>query len=180
MKNRIVIFPPCLSAAMLLVCFCAPTMAQTVNGAFHGTATDATGAVVPDATVEVTNLATHAVRQAKTDSVGYYTIPELPPGHYSVSINKMGFAKIDRPDVQLLVNQDLELSFTMSPGAVNQVISVTRTPPALETASGTISQVVQSQQVVDLPLNGRQFTQLVLLTPGASPVEGAQQAAFVV
>ncbi len=157
-----------------------PGPAQTVNGAFHGTAADASGGVVPDATVEVKNLALGSVREAKTDSVGYYTIPQLAPGHYSVSITKTGFAKVERPDVQLLVNQDLELSFTMTPGAVNQSVSVTGTPPPLETASATMGHVVQAEEAVDLPLNGRQFTQLVLLTPGASHVEGAQQASFLV
>src|SRR5581483_4309108 len=165
-------------AALGLLCHTG--FAQTVNGAFHGTARDASGAVMADAIIEVTNLSTQAVRSAKTDAVGYYTIPQLPPGHYSVSVSRTGFAKVERPDVQLQVNQDLELNFTMNPGGMNQVVSVTGTPPPLETASGTIAQVVQAQQVVDLPLNGRQFTQLVLLTPGAAPVGGAEQGSFLV
>jgi hypothetical protein len=169
-----------LYVLLALALLCQPGLAQTVNGAFHGAATDASGAVLSDALVEVTNLGTHAVRSAKTDGVGYYTIPQLPPGHYSVTASRTGFAKVERPDVQLQVNQDLEMNFTLNPGAMNQVITVNDTPPPLETASGTIGQVVQAQQVVDLPLNGRQFTQLVLLTPGAAPVGGAQQNSFLI
>lgn len=168
------------AAILLLAGFPAIGLAQTVNGAFHGTGVDESGGAIPGATVDAKNLATGAARQAKTDAVGYYTIPQLAPGHYSVTIGKTGFATIDRPDVQLEVNQDLELSFTMRPGAVNQVVSVIGTPPPLETASGSIGQVIQARQVVDLPLNGRQFTQLVLLTPGASHVQGAQQNSFLV
>src|SRR5690348_16573233 len=96
-----------LYVALALGFLCRTAVAQTVNGAFHGTATDASGAVMSDAVVEVTNLATQASRSAKTDAVGYYTIPQLPPGHYSVAVCRTGFAKVERPDVQLQVNQDL-------------------------------------------------------------------------
>ncbi|MGH7867938.1 MAG: carboxypeptidase-like regulatory domain-containing protein, partial [Candidatus Dormibacteraceae bacterium] len=138
--------------------------AQTINGAFHGTIVDQSGGVIPGVTVTVKNLANNQVRQAKTNSVGFFTITALPPAGYSVSVTQPGFETITQTDVQLLVNQDLELNFTLRPGAVSQTVNVTAAPPALQTTSATIGQVVGSKQVVNLPLNGRQFTQLVLLT----------------
>lgn len=167
-----------LSVVLFAAAALAP--AQTTNGTFHGTVADTSGAVVPYATVQVKNLATGAARQATTSDVGFYTVPQIPPGHYSITVSKTGFATAVQPDVDLLVNQDLEVNLTLTVGSVNQQVEVTGTPPTLETASATIGQVVGSQQVVDLPLNGRQFTELALLTPGAAPKEGAQQAFFVI
>jgi Carboxypeptidase regulatory-like domain/TonB dependent receptor len=160
--------------------FQAAAAAQTVNGSFHGTVSDSSGAVVPGATVHVRNLATGTIRQGTTDPAGFYTIPQLPPGHYSFTVSKSGFSTEQRPDVELLVNEDREVLFTLQIGAVTQVIEVTGAPPNLETTSGTLGQVIGSQQVVDLPLNGRQFTQMILLTPGAAPHEDGQQASFTV
>src|SRR6266576_1192074 len=154
--------------------------AQTVNGAFHGTVIDSTGAVVPGATVEVTNLATGLTRNASANQAGFYTITQLPPGQYSVTVSKTGFAKVLQSRVELLVNQDVEADYTLNVGAVTQHVEVTSAPPALETANATLDQVIGSKQVVDLPLNGRQFTQLVLLTPGATPKESGQQSFFVI
>jgi hypothetical protein len=154
--------------------------AQTVNGAFHGRVTDPTGAVIPGATVTVTNLATGAIRRVPTDKSGFYTITEVPPAHYSMSITKSGFASAVQTNVQLLVNQDLEANFMLRVGKVTQEVKVTAAPSSLQTTTATLGQVVGSRQVVQLPLNGRQFTQMILLTPGAPPHEGGQQTSFVI
>src|SRR6266568_1470206 len=76
-----------------------PVVAQTVNGAFHGTVTDATGAVIPGVAVGVKNLASGAVRQGTTNDTGFYTITQLPPGHYGFTVSKPGFATAFRADV---------------------------------------------------------------------------------
>ncbi len=154
--------------------------AQTVNGGFHGTISDSSGAILPEATVEVKNIGTNLVRQATTSDVGFFTITQLPPGHYTVTASKQGFQTARRADFELLVNQDAELNFTLQVGAVSTQVDVTAAAPALQTASATISQVIEAKQVVDLPLNGRQFTQMVLLTPGAAPKETGQQGAFTI
>jgi len=163
------------------VCF-ASTLAnaQTVNGAFHGTITDSSGAAVPGATVQVKNPGTSLIRQAVTTDVGFYTITQLPPGRYDVTVSKEGFQTTQQAGVDLQVNQDALLNFSLSVGAMNTQINVTAAAPALQTASATLGQVIGAQQVVDLPLNGRQFTQMVLLTPGASPKETGQQGAFTI
>jgi hypothetical protein len=169
--------------ALFFTTVCLPSglaRAQTVNGGFHGTVSDASGAILPAATVEVKDLAKGGTRQATTSDVGFYTITQLPPGHYSVVVSKTGFATARQADVELLVNQDAEVNFTLQVGAVSQTVDVTAAPPALQTTNATIGQVIGSKQVVELPLNGRQFTQLVLLTPGAAPKESGQQSAFTI
>ncbi len=154
--------------------------AQTVNGTFHGTVTDATGAAIPDASVKVTNSATSLIRIAAANNSGFYVITELPPGLYSVTVSRPSFATVVQERVELLVNQDLEADYTLKVGNVTEQVVVSAAPPALETADATLGEVIGSKQVVDLPLNGRQFTQLVLLTPGAAPKESGQQNGFVI
>ena len=129
-----------------------------VNGAFHGVISDTTGAVIPGAEIVVKNLATGQIRKATTDAAGFYTITQVAPGHYSVTVSKEGFATLIQPNVELLVNQDLAADYTLKVGQVTQHVEVTAAPPMLQTANATLGQVVGSQQVVDLPLNGRQFT----------------------
>lgn len=170
----------CFFLLALVWGFQATTVGQTVNGAFHGTVTDASGAVVPNAVIEVKNLSTGALRHVTTNDIGSYTVTQLPPGHYSISVSRTGFAGAVRPDVELLVNQDLGVDFALSVGEVSQRVEVTAAPSALKTTSATVGQVIGSKPVVDLPLNGRQFTQLALLTPGAAPKESGQQAFFVI
>src|SRR5690242_8577516 len=106
----------CLLVLATVWCVNSRLTAQTVNGSFHGTVIDSTGAVVPAATVQVKNLATNQVRQAVTDSVGYYTITQLAPGSYDVDVSKTGFASVHQSGVELLVNQDLEANYTVSLG----------------------------------------------------------------
>src|SRR5215472_6213750 len=172
--SRVVLF---LAAVCLLG---GPARAQTVNGAFHGTVSDSTGAVLPGATVEAKNTGTNLTRQATADSTGFYTIVSLPPGVYTLTASKTGFSTAVQNNVQLLVNQDAELNFTLKVGAVSQQVEVTAEAALVSTANSTISQVIGSRQVVDLPLNGRQFTQMVLLAPGAAPKETGQQSAFTI
>jgi hypothetical protein len=144
-------------------------LAQTVNGTIHGTVTDATGAAIPDASIQVTNLGNGLIRTGVANSSGFYTITELPPGQYSIKVSKASFATVVQEHLELLVNQDLQADYTLKVGEVSERVEVGAAPLALETASATLGQVIGSKQVVDLPLNGRQFTQLVLLTPGAAP-----------
>ncbi|HEX5482321.1 MAG TPA: TonB-dependent receptor [Terriglobia bacterium] len=159
---------------------CTDAAAQTINGAFHGTVADSSGAVVPGAKVVIKNLTNGQVREATTNAAGFYTITQLPPGRYSVTVSKSGFATVEQASVELQVNQDLAADYVLKIGLVTQQVQVSAAPPMLKTASATIGQVIGSRQVVDLPLNGRQFTQLVLLTPGAAPKESGQQSGFTI
>jgi len=130
----------------LVSVFSIPAMAQNVqiNGAFHGTVSDTTGAVMPDAKVEVKNLTSGQVRTAITNESGFYTIAQLAPGHYSVSVSKQGFTTALEADVELLVNQDLEANYTLQVGQVTQEVQVTGAPKMLKMASATLGQVIGS------------------------------------
>ncbi|HEY6274316.1 MAG TPA: TonB-dependent receptor [Terriglobales bacterium] len=172
-----------IRVVLFVTAVCLPgglARAQTVNGAFHGTISDSTGAVIPGATVEAKNTGTNLVRQATTDASGFYTIVQLPPGVYTVIASKTGFSAAIQSNTQLLVNQDTELNFSLKVGVVSQQVEVKAEAGQLQTANSSISQVIGSQAMVDLPLNGRQFTQLVLLAPGAAPKETGQQSAFTI
>ena len=154
--------------------------AQTTNGLMTGTITDTSGAVVAGAQVNVTNQGTSELRTTTTDSNGYYIVPQLPPGIYDISIKKQGFATENRANVQLQVNQNAALDFKLTVSSTAQTIQVTGAPPPLNTTSATIGTVVNRSTIVDMPLNGRDFTQLTLLTPGAAPIEAGQQSAFII
>ncbi len=155
-----------------------PALAQAVNGSFHGTVTDSSGAVIPGAQVEIRNLSSGATRDATTDDKGFYTITDLPPAHYSLKVTSKGFQTLSRPDVELQVSQDAEVNNVLTVGQATEVVEVTAAPPMLTTTGSTLGQVIGNKEAVDLPLNGRQFTQLILLTPGAAPIEGGQQNGF--
>ncbi len=166
-----------LLSVAALTCMC---LGQTTTGSFNGTVTDPSSAAVGGVKVQVTSSGTGLQRSAVTGDNGKYTIPLLPPGTYNISIEKSGFATTKRSNIQLLVNQSATLDFKLSVSAVSETVDVTGAPPTLNTTNATIGQVIEHQQIVDFPLNGRSFTQLTLLTPGAVPQESGQQNSFTV
>ena len=160
--------------------FEAKLPAQTTNGLITGTIADSTGAIISGAQVDLTNQATGTKRTSTSGADGIYNFVQLPPGTYSLSVVKQGFATENRGNVQLQVNQSVTLNFAMVIASSSKTIQVTGLPPALNTTSATLSTVVGRTETVALPLNGREFTQLALLAPGASPVENGQQGTFVI
>jgi Carboxypeptidase regulatory-like domain/TonB dependent receptor len=173
-----------LQRLLLLLVFTLTSTAllfgQTTNGLMTGVITDSSGAVVAEAQIRVTNQGTNALRTATSDNKGYYMVPQLAPGIYSVSVGTVGFATQTRVNVQLQVNQSMTIDFALQVSSQSQTIEVTGEPPQLNTTSATLGDVVGHDAIVDLPLNGRQFTQLTLLAPGAVPQEAAQQSANLV
>ena len=167
-------------AISLLLLMIVRLSAQTTSALVTGVITDSTGAVVPGAKVTATNRGTGLVRVTTSSADGIYTLPQLSPGAYDLAVKKQGFAVEDRPNVLLHVNQNATINFSLSVSATPQTVTVTDAPPPLNTTSATLSQVVGHAAVVQLPLNGRQFTQLALLTPGVAPQEGGQQKSFMV
>jgi hypothetical protein len=153
---------------------------EAVTGTFRGVVTDSSGAIVPNAKVKALQIGTGLVREAQTNELGSYVIPGLPPGEYELTASAPSFSTIERPSVQLMVAQDETVDFKLAVGSTTQTLQVTSEPPALTTTPAAIGTVISQQQVADLPLNGRQFTQLILLTPGASPHPGGQQSTFTV
>ena len=154
--------------------------AQTTNGLITGVVADSTGAVVGGAQVKVINTATGLERTAVSDASGLYVVPQLAPGTYTLMVAKEGFASVKQNNVQLLVNQSLTIDIKFSVASTTETIEVNAAPPMLNTTSATLSDVIGHEETVDLPLDGREFTQLALLTPGAVPQEGGQQSGFTV
>lgn len=165
---------------LLAGCFAVGLQAQTTNGLITGVVADSTGAVVPGAQVTVVNRDTSVERTAVSDASGLYIVPQLAPGVYTLKIAKEGFATVKQDNIQLLVNQSLTIDIKFTVASTAQTIEVTTAPPMLNTTSSTLSDVVGHEETVDLPLDGREFTQLALLTPGAAPQEGGQQSGFTV
>jgi hypothetical protein len=172
--------------ALLIACFCvgqlfsASLPAQTVNGSFNGSVVDPGGATIPNADVLITNPSTGQTRETHTGSSGSYVLPDVAPGVYNFTVSSPGFANLTTSGVTLLVNQNASLDFHLKPGSVAQEVTVKAQTVLADTVDATIGTVVDAQQVAQLPLNGRQFTQLTLLTPGAAAQSTGQQHFFEV
>ena len=144
------------------------------TGTILGTVTDSTGAVVPNVKVTVTNTATGVPFVTKTSSSGDYQAPSLLPGTYSVTAEMQGFRKSVTLGLTLTVDQNLRVNIALKPGEVTQTVSVAGQAVALDTDSTGLSQLMSQHQVADLPLNGRNFMQLLLVGAGAVTVGGEQ------
>ena len=153
-------------AALVLVLYLAGVaLAQSDTARIVGTITDPAGAFVANATVTVTDAATGRVVTATTGATGEYVINALPIGKYHVEVKQQGF-KSAAAEVTLEVDQVLEISLKLEPGSASTTVDVTSEVPLVDTATSSTGEVIQGSQVVELPLNGRNFTQLALLTPG--------------
>jgi len=150
-------------------------LAQTTNGSFRGTVTDQSGGAAPRARLRVTNVGTGVSLDAVANESGEYVVPNVPPGVYDIRASLEGFETLDTRGITLLVNQTATLDFTLKPGSVNQEVTVTGEAPLANTTNATVGTVIATDSIVDLPLNGRQFTQLTLLTPGAAPQGSGQR-----
>jgi outer membrane receptor protein involved in Fe transport len=147
---------------------------QSGVGTILGTVTDASGAVIANATVEVTNTGTNVTQKTQTTSAGTYNVPYLRPGTYRVSVTVSGFQKSVTEGVTLTVDQENRVDATLKPGTVSESVTVEANGVALDTENATVSQLVSEKQVTDLPLNGRQFQQLLFIGAGAVQTGGEQ------
>jgi hypothetical protein len=138
------------------------------TGSFSGTVSDKGGAVVSGATVKAASQGTGVSREAKTDDSGHYVIPLLPVAFYTIRVEAPGFGAAEQKDVRLQVDEHRELDFSLAPASVTSSVEVSATEVAVETANPTLGQVITSEQVADLPLNGRDFVQLATLIPGVT------------
>jgi hypothetical protein len=143
--------------------------AQVAGATLSGTVMDAQGGAVPNAKVTATNIATNVATATTSNAVGAYTISNLNPGDYQVSAEASGFSKTVSK-VTLTVGAKQEMNFSMTVGQVTQTVEVTGAAPQVELASSTISGVVESTQIVELPLNGRDWAALAQLQPGVEQV----------
>ncbi len=154
----------------------SPVAAQTSFGTILGDVTDESGAVVPGVSVTVTNEGTGNARIVSTNESGGFAVPSLPPAVYSVSAEMPGFSQSQQTGVTLAVNQTLRVDLTLSIGEVTEVVEVSAAALQLQTDTSTVASTVDNKKVVELPLNGRSFTQLTILMPGAVAGAGALTA----
>ena len=126
------------------------------------------------AKVTVTAQATNVSRTATTDEAGHYLVPLLPVADFTVKVELQGFQTAEDKNVRLQVDEHRELDFKLAPASVNETVEVNSTAVAVETQNPTLGQVITSQQVTELPLNGRDFVQLATLTPGVTQETNTQ------
>jgi hypothetical protein len=159
-----------LRSLVLLVLFAAIAAAQTAS--ITGRVTDPAGANVPDAEVAAKSVASGVISNTKTNNTGYYTINALPPGNYEITITKPGFASVTQTGLELQVQQEARLDVTLQLGTVSQRMEVSARAVLLDSESATLGQVVESKQITELPLLGRNPYALAMLVPGVRPSIG--------
>jgi hypothetical protein len=152
----------------LVLCL-APLGAQTTAGSIVGTVTDPSGAIVAGATVTITNMGTNIAVKTTSDSAGDYVVTPLEVGKYSVAVEATGFKRSIRPDIQVNVQDRVRVDAKLEVGKASDTVEVRDAAPILETDTSYLGEVVDSQRIVDLPLNGRFFTRLAVLTAGTAP-----------
>lgn len=153
----------------------ASAMAQTTTGSVYGTVTDSSGAVIPGATVTVTNLETNEVVVGKTNGIGDYIFPVLNPGRYKVTVSMAGFKTMIQTDLRLDANQNLNASFKLAPGSVATEITVQSNAQLIDTRESQIGETVDQRRIVDLPLSSRNAYDLVQLVPGITNYSASAQ-----
>jgi carboxypeptidase family protein len=155
-------------ACFAVLCFCGQRAYGQAVGSFQGTVTDKSGSAISGAKVTVASQTTGATRDTITDQTGHYVVNLLPVSVYTVRVEFQGFQTAESKDLKLQVDEQRELDFTLSPATVSSTVEVSADAVAVETANPTLGQVITSQQVTQLPLNGRDFVQLATLTPGTT------------
>jgi outer membrane receptor protein involved in Fe transport len=151
------------------------TNAQS-TGSLNGTVRDTTGAVIPGVVVKLTNANTQVAQSTQTNSTGVYNFVNVLPGRYTLDARQQGFRTEKQPEFTLEVNQTATINFTLQVGSPTEVVAVSTQAVQLETSTSELGSVVGTREVRDLPLNGRNFTELLLLTPGASPANPLQNS----
>jgi hypothetical protein len=166
MKSRSNVLAALLGLAALSLA--VPSRAQVTTGTIVGTVQEASGAVIPGASVTVTNTEKGTALAFETDQNGSYYAPFLIPGTYEVKVERAGFRAEARSGIVLQVDQRARVDFTLSLGQVTQTVNVTAAPPLVQSESASLGQVISQAPVEALPLNGRNFAQLVWLSTGVT------------
>jgi hypothetical protein len=170
--------PVCRKAARAMVMgvgilwMCAPLFSQGSAGRIAGTITDQSGGAIASAKVIVTDVQRNVSRTLTTDSAGAYAAPNLTPGTYNVRVEFPGFSSVDRNGLLLEVSQELRVDLSMQPGEQNQTVTVTGEVAALNTTNSELGGALSNEVINDLPLNGRNFENLLDLRPGVTKYPG--------
>jgi Carboxypeptidase regulatory-like domain/TonB-dependent Receptor Plug Domain len=165
-----------LVSILLLMSFyaCPPVLAQVTTGSILGTIHDPSGAVVSGATVTITDTGKGTTSTAQSDADGNYNVPFLIPGIYNVAAQASGFKRSVSNNVVLDIDQKARIDFTLETGGTTETVEVNSAPPLIRLDSSELGEVVAKTQVQNLPLNGRDFAQLVYLVPGVTPGQAGE------
>src|SRR6266568_6348440 len=154
----------CFFAIFLIVA--VSSRGQSPNATLNGQVLDSSGGVIAGANVDVVNTATNIKYSTKANAEGMYVLPELPPANYEIQVSHVGFKTIVKPDVLLHVRDAVVINFTLPLGAVSERVTVEAGAPLINTQDASVSTVIDQTYVQNMPLNGRSFQDLILLTPG--------------
>ncbi len=160
-----------LVVALFAVIGATALWGQAVNGTISGTVTDPSGAAIAGANIEVRNTATQVTRTVTTNAQGRYSVPELIVGAYDVRVSMMGFQNSVQTNVPLTVGAERVVDFAMKIGQAQETVTVEAQAAQVDTSSSAVSTLVETKQVQDLPLNGRNYTQLITLAPGVQAMK---------
>jgi hypothetical protein len=163
-----------LTSMLMFALLSTPLQAQATYGSVLGTVTDASGAVIPGASVTLTNIGTNQKNTAQTDAAGNYRFVNLVPANYRLEVEMAGFKRMTREPIIVQVEAAVRSDAKLEVGAVTETVEVTSAAPLLQTENGTLSQVVESRTVTEMPLNGRNTMNLLALTAGVVP-QGSTQ-----
>ena len=162
-SQRVVVYV--LGALLLLVVGAKRVQAQAVSGNISGTVTDASGGVIAGANIQVKNTGTGVTQTTTSNSQGRYNVPDLTVGTYDVQASNSGFQTVVHAGINLTVGSQLTVDLSLPVGQAQQTVTVETSVAQVETQSTAISSLISPQQLVDLPLNGRNFEQLLNLMP---------------
>lgn len=170
----------CAATLALCLLVCVPAVySQTATGEVNGTVTDAQGAVVPNASVKLINQGTKIETTVSTNGTGDFTFINVQPGSYVLRVEKQGFKKVDVAAFDVAVNQTIRQQIKLDIGATTETLEVTAQSTLIQPTTTELGTVIQERPIHELPLNGRNFTQLLILTPGITPVATSQGSTSV-
>src|SRR3989442_4176809 len=161
-----------LSGAWLI--FASVTRATKFADAINGTVSDPSGAVVPQATATLRNTQTGVERSTVTNEAGNYVFVDVIPGRYTLKVSKEGFSTATQPEFEMYVNQTATFDMALTVGASTTEVTVQATSASIQASTAELGTVITTRSVQNLPLNGRNFTQLLQLTPPVSPYNVGQ------
>jgi len=154
-------------APIFALAFTPEIFAQAQSGTIVGTVTDQAGGAIPAVNVRLVNEGTQFTRTVATNASGQYVAYAIPTGLYTITVEQAGFQKLVRAGIQLTAADTLTVDLSLTVGSVNQAIEITAEAPLLQSQTAAVSSLVTNQQMVEMPLNGRTFTALLKLSPGA-------------
>jgi len=155
-----------LGGVFAVLLLCLPAFSQGSSGRILGTVTDQSGGVVSGAAISVIDTERGITRTLTTDDAGAYNAPNLTPGNYTVRAEAKGFKRIERQGVVIEVGHEVRVDLTVQPGEQNQTVTVTEAVPLVETTNATMGGTLENADIIDLPLNGRDYQNLLGLRPG--------------